>query len=595
MSAQTGTPPSQRIGGQAPSLMDRLRNDPNPIWIRELRQAARLARTPVILTVLAVLMTMLIASVGGIVSTTASPATTGVVIFHVFFSTAYFVVTLVGPAVAANSIASEREGRTWEAVLLTGLPPATIARGKFLAAFTAIAMYIVMLAPVGALPFLFGGVTASEVVIAFAFLFAISVLSVAFGLAISSKMASLRAAILLTVLLTVPLSITLFLSFGPGLSIAAHKAWYSVPEGPPIWLPAAYIAAPFDLDYLLFLVLLPGALIALPAWFLYEVTVANLTSITEDQSRGLKRWFLVAAPIVTVALALPIAGISVAGRWELSVAALFALSCFFLFAVFLFQGDAIGPSRRVRLRWERDRKSKRAPLLSPGVVRAQGIVLFVGLACMVGLSVWSIHMIRKYGALGPNAEDRVFCFAFYASGFFLFIAGLGAFLRVRSNATVNARVVLFTILFAIAIGPWIVAAIAGVLTNDSGHDALLIAAPSPFFVIEIWNALDRGTSESAVRVGLIFSVAWGALGVLLFLLAAAKTRTIVAKHSGMLLETDRLLAKEDAERAEQERARRAAPPADAMPAAEPAVAEDAKVSGDEGTPPSPVPDDAPIG
>ena len=87
---------------------------------------------------------------------------------------------VVGPAVAANSIASEREGRTWEAVLLTGLSPTVIARGKFLAAFTAIAMYIVMLAPVGALPFLFGGVTATEVVLAFAGLFLIALLSVAF-------------------------------------------------------------------------------------------------------------------------------------------------------------------------------------------------------------------------------------------------------------------------------------------------------------------------------------------------------------------------------------------------------------------------------
>ncbi|PMU64969.1 ABC transporter permease, partial [Pseudomonas sp. FW215-L2] len=84
---------------------------------------------------------------------------------------AYLVVTLVGPAVAANSIASEREGKTWEAVLLTGLTPKNIARGKFMAAYTTIAIYIVVLAPVGALSFLFGGVTATDVVTAFAFLF----------------------------------------------------------------------------------------------------------------------------------------------------------------------------------------------------------------------------------------------------------------------------------------------------------------------------------------------------------------------------------------------------------------------------------------
>jgi hypothetical protein len=186
MSAQTGSMPppapmSTRFVDRARFRVNILRTEPNPLWIRELRQSARLGRTPLFLTVLSVLMTLLIAAIGGIVSTESSPATTGVVIFQVFFSLAYFVVTLIGPAVAANSIASEREGRTWEAVLLTGLSPGVIARGKFLAAFTSIAMYIVMLAPVGALPFLFGGVTATELVVAFAGLFLIALLSIAFA------------------------------------------------------------------------------------------------------------------------------------------------------------------------------------------------------------------------------------------------------------------------------------------------------------------------------------------------------------------------------------------------------------------------------
>jgi hypothetical protein len=188
MSVQTGEMPpsgpmSRRLVDRARFRVDLFKTEPNPIWIRELRQAARLARTPVILTVFAILMTLLIASIGGIVSADESPATTGVVLFQVFFSLAYMVVTVVGPAVAANSIASEREGRTWEAVILTGLSPGVIARGKFLAAFTAIGMYIVMLAPVGALPFLFGGVTATETVVAFALPLPASRCSaVAFGL-----------------------------------------------------------------------------------------------------------------------------------------------------------------------------------------------------------------------------------------------------------------------------------------------------------------------------------------------------------------------------------------------------------------------------
>src|SRR5688572_17869414 len=138
--------------------------------MRELRQSARLQRTPVILATVTGMMTLLICSVGGVASVTAEPAKVGSGIFHTFFSLAFAVVTWIGPAVAASSIAGERGNRTWEALVLTGLTPAKIARGKFLASLTYVSLYIVMLAPVGALPFLFGGVTATEVLIAFVIL-----------------------------------------------------------------------------------------------------------------------------------------------------------------------------------------------------------------------------------------------------------------------------------------------------------------------------------------------------------------------------------------------------------------------------------------
>ena len=55
MSAQTGSPSVPPLAAGA-SLVGRLRHrlsrlsqDPNPVWMRELRQSARLQRTPVIL------------------------------------------------------------------------------------------------------------------------------------------------------------------------------------------------------------------------------------------------------------------------------------------------------------------------------------------------------------------------------------------------------------------------------------------------------------------------------------------------------------------------------------------------------------------
>ena len=123
MSAQTGRPgvappaPSSRRIDRARIGIERIRNDPNPVWMRELKQAARLTRTPIILAVITGVMALLICAVGGVLSVSTEPAKVGVGLYHTFFSLAFAVVTWVAPAVAASTIASERSGRTWEALL----------------------------------------------------------------------------------------------------------------------------------------------------------------------------------------------------------------------------------------------------------------------------------------------------------------------------------------------------------------------------------------------------------------------------------------------------------------------------------------------
>ncbi len=568
MSAQTGSlpppgPASRRFADRARFRLRLWESQPNPLWIRDLRQSARLSRTPVILTVVAVLMTLFIASLGGIVSTEQSPASTGMVIFQVFFSLAYFVVALMGPAVAANSIASEREGRTWEAVILTGLSPATIARGKFLAAFTAIAMYIVMLAPVGALPFLFGGVTATEVAIAFGGLLVAALLGVAFGLAISSKMSSLRAAIVVTLLLAFPLSIAAFLTFGVSLSIPAHRAWPGVAEGPPIWLPSAYERAPFGVDYVIFLVVLPALAVVIPAWFLYEVTVANLTSDSDDRSSGLKRWFLCAAPALTVAAAVPMATVSASDRAAAAIAGLTALGAFFLFCVFLFLGDPIGPSRRVRLHWERARRGALPRFLGPGVMRSALLVLVVGAGGLAALALLGASAAARASGTLSDSVVMVTLYSGYLIAFFVFVVGLGAFLRARTSAPLVARLLLAAVLFGVSVGPWVVAAVAGVLRDHGlAREVLVVASPSPLYVFVMMQAVTRG-NELQLQAGLVAMTGWAAFGVVLLAAASRRCVATLRRRDAMLAEGDRILAAED-----EAAAARTAVPEDAVPVAD---------------------------
>jgi ABC-type transport system involved in multi-copper enzyme maturation permease subunit len=485
--------------------------------MRELKQAARLQRTPIILAVVTGMMTLLICSVGGVASTTAEPAKVGVGIFHTFFSLAFAVVTWVGPAVAANTIAGERSGRTWEALQLTALSPRTIARGKFLAAFTYISLYIVMLVPVGALPFLFGGVTASEVLLAFVLLVLLAALSVAFGLAVSAKFSSPAAAIIVTLLVALPVSMAVYGAAGVGLSFAAHEQWPGVPGGPPVWLPTAYVRADFGLAYLAFLVLLPAVLMAVPAWLFYEVTVANMGSPSDDRSTRLRVWFLVAMPLMSSAIAM-VTFVAGSVDWAYSGAGLiWAFGCF---GAFLFAGEPLGPSSRVLAHWDRAGVSAFRRSLGPGVLRASVLLLTLTLLGLAGNA-----LVALIGAKSAADRDALVAFHGYAMAFFGFVVGFSAWARGRANSAGTPRLLLTVALFFAFVGPWIAMAIAGLITSQ--HDrAMLMAAPSPTFAVTMAQALASSAPDRGliVTTGCACAAVWGLIGTGLFASASIRIR-----------------------------------------------------------------------
>ena len=567
MSAQTGTasipPPAPNA-----SLLTRMRlatarlqQDPNPVWMRELRQSARLQRTPVILMTITVAAALLICSIGGVASVTAEPAKVGVGIFHTFFTLAFFLVTWLGPAVAASTIAGEKNGRTWEALALTGLPPAQIARGKFLAAYTYIALYLVMLAPVGALPFLFGGVTATEVILAFFCCFVFAALAVAFGLALSSKFQSSAAAIIVTLLITLSTSLLIYFSLGVGLSYAVHDQWPAVPMGPPVWLPTAWVRADVGLPYLAFLLVLPAVAVLLPAWLFYEITIANLAGPSDDRSTRLRIWTIVSG--LALAGCCAIVQLST-GELEWALAEACFLFVYFSFVIFMVAGEPLGPSRRVRIAWERTGRSRAMRALGPGVVPATTWVLAILLltfATCVGVGLLSL----KPG----NERDVLVLFAGQLLAFLVFLCGLSAFFRARAEGATTPRVLLLVTILTTSIGPWIAMAIAGVVTRGR-HDALALAAPSPTYAFVLADELRTATTypHELVLPAILCSAGYALFGVGLLALAASRSHQRLAAERARLTQLESLL---DAElRAEEEAASAAAAPPPGAASADPA-------------------------
>jgi len=538
-----------------PGLVERLLRDPNAIWMREMRQSARLARTPWVLFALTLTLGLLMCSIGGLAAASdTTPATIGGALFQVFFSIAYLVVVLVGPAVAANGVASEREGRTWEAVLLTGLRPQDVARGKFMAAYTTIALYIVVLAPVGALSFLFGGVTATEVVVAFVFLFLVAGLTVAFGLAVSSLMSSLRGAIVVTLMLAILIGPVLYFVFGFGASFGIHKLWNEVPEAFPIWLPLAYSRGTFGLEYVLLLLAVPLLIIATPAWFLYEATIANLSGEADDRSTGLKRWFFFSTPLIAIACAVPSAvADDDQARMVLSIMGLSVFALYLAFCAFLFAGEPPGPSRRVRVHWARERAGLMKRFFGPGLPKTGMLVAALGFACVWLIAFGDMALIEMLGSSSKKATyvEEVFFFALYTAGFFLFVTGLTAWLRSRKQTPWIARLVAAALLFLVSAGPWVVAAIGGVLAQHHGDDWLIIGAPSPFYALYMMSWLDSSYSRTdvpVIEIGAACSLLWGMFGIALLGAAAQRCHRAVRDHDAAVAAAEAALRAEDAAR-----------------------------------------------
>jgi ABC-type transport system involved in multi-copper enzyme maturation permease subunit len=529
----------------------RLFAEPNAIWMREMRQSARLGRTPWILFAITLTISLLMCSIGGIAAAeNATPASLGGGLFQAFFSIAYFVVVIVGPAVAANSIASEREGKTWEAVLLTGLTPQEIARGKFMAAYTTLALYIVVLAPVGALSFLFGGVTATEVIVAFVFLFLVAGLAVAFGLAVSSLMASLRGAIVVTLMLAICIGPFLYSMFGFGCSFAIHKQWNEVPEAFPIWLPLAYSRAPFGLEYMALLVALPILLIVLPAWFLYEATISNLTGDADDRSTGLKRWFLVCTPLFAIACAIPsIIAVGDEQRAMWSIMGITTFGAHATFSALLFAFEPAGPSRRVRIHWARTNAGIVKRFFGPGLMKTSVLVSLLGFVGIVGIAFVDAIFLEALGT-SPQKEislQQIFVYAAYASLFYLFVVGLTSWLRARNNSPWVARLIACAIVFLIAAGPWVVAAIGGAFADSHEKEWLVVASPSPLYAFLMISWLDKTSPEPVpiIGCGLGCAMLWGFVGFGLLASAARRCSRTVAAHDAAVAEAEAALQAEE--------------------------------------------------
>jgi ABC-type transport system involved in multi-copper enzyme maturation permease subunit len=147
----------------------KLKGEINPILIKEMRARMRGGRAYLTLTTTLVILAIFSFALYRLMLATAnfSPYPIGPQIGQVLFAGLAFLelalISVIVPALTANTISSEKERLTYEMLLTTPLHPLKILSGKLVSSLSYIFLLIFAVIPLASLVFLFGGVAIRDI------------------------------------------------------------------------------------------------------------------------------------------------------------------------------------------------------------------------------------------------------------------------------------------------------------------------------------------------------------------------------------------------------------------------------------------------
>lgn len=142
----------------------------NPVYQQEMRISARSFRLPLIIllcnSILALVALLDMYSMINQVKTTAEIQYSSFLSLYIFGAAIEFVMLLlIVPALTSGSISGERERQTLNLLLTTPMTPLSIVVGKLLVSLSTVFLLIVSSFPILSLVFIYGGVTARDIVV----------------------------------------------------------------------------------------------------------------------------------------------------------------------------------------------------------------------------------------------------------------------------------------------------------------------------------------------------------------------------------------------------------------------------------------------
>lgn len=465
------------------SVIDRVRaslRDPNPIVRKELLATLRTPLYVRSVVVSLIALAVLVVSVALGVSENDDTTEAGRVLFQVFMGGTFLVMAVVGPTLGATAIVQEREARTLDALVLSGLGPRRVVWGKLLAVFAAMAFIPLVSVPMLGAVVLFGGVSIGQIAAATFWVMALGALGVALGVAISARAQSTRMALLGAL----PASLLAAMMLGGVLSAVGHDfaRRHSLTLDGPFFFADAYFALPFGREYLATLALFPLALTGLSFWMCWALAHGGLLEPTQDRALPLKRWALGSALVSMGVLAVcgRLWGLNAEGRRAMAWGFVSLAGFMSLVLSYAFVGEATTPTRRM----ERERPGVFArTLMPPTVGPSMWFLVALGAASMV-LSPTLIA--------GPTRGLTYFGL-WCASSAAAFAAFMGWTATRGPKGASAARLWGSVWLFVTFIGLWLVAALGDQVRHATTHPPLVLVLSPSWAVIA---AADRYVGRS---------------------------------------------------------------------------------------------------
>ncbi len=438
----------------------------NPIIIKELRATFRGQRFFVTFLGVLGLFTLILL---GTIAVSAQPSSIssqiGQSVFLVFLGFVFLVSVFVFPAFSCTAIVSEREKKTYEMLLVTGIRPWEVVLGKFLACMCYVVTFITALLPLVFVSFLFGGVGLTELSIGVMFTLGISSGIVMASLFVSSLVSSARMAVMVTY---GPLLFAATVGLCPclccsGTMVPAMISGMSGPAGMAtvlltlfgVWLPGLS-----RLETFLYLCVVPFSVWGLLVSWFFLLTTNRLRPAWSNRSTPLRIYYLVflASGAVLGALVIAFAGsaltalslgITLSWFWMILVV------CLTLSLTFPTESPILSFRLREELEQLKDRWSLRR-LMFPGP--GTGFTVSWGGAAIAG-AICLLFLSSSGSAAGVGPVGLAWAQAHAllpALGALFFLGALGVYLGTHDTSQTTRHATVFGTAAAMALLPFLV-------------------------------------------------------------------------------------------------------------------------------------------